>query len=517
MSLPVARTATPPPTQPPMSLPASWPPARPVAAFTAAAAAAVVAAATLSWDRPGMGWLLTALVVVAAIRVVVRNGRRAAGAGRGWSGRAMVRAGWAVAAVMLLAVGAVRAAGWLFVLCVLTAGLVGCVALTDRSSIGGMLLAPLRVVGSVPAAQRWLAREAIPAPGQDRHTFVRTLVAALIAVALLFAFGFLLASADAAFAQVLSAIVPPLDGAAVLRWICSAALAVTVTAVAAHALVTGVAAPQQQHRLGLVRRVEWALPVGGLVALFAGFVAVQATVLFGGGDHVLATAGLTYAQYARSGFWQLLAVTALTVIVVGVAAQIAPRSAPTDRLLLRTLLGLLSALSLVIVASALSRMAAYEQAYGFTRQRLLVTTCELLLGVVFLLILAAGIRLRGRWVPRATLAAAGAALLGLAILDPDAFIARQNIARFAQTGRIDLDYLTTLSADAVPALQSLPEPHRSCALAAINNKLANGRPETWLEWNLGRHTGRTQLRHRPTTPLSCPPTPPPARAGASQP
>jgi Domain of unknown function (DUF4173) len=157
------------------------------------------------------------------------------------------------------------------------------------------------------------------------------------------------------------------------------------------------------------------------------------------------------------------------------------------------------------VASALSRMAAYEQAYGFTRRRLLVTTCELWLGVLFLLILVAGIRLRGRWVPRAALAAAVAALLGLAVLNPDAFIARQNVARLVETGRIDVDYLSTLSADAVPALQSLPEPYRSCALAAISNELAGSRPEAWFEWNLGRDTARTQLRDHPVASAPCPP------------
>ena len=501
MSLPAASTATPPPTQPPESMSA----ARPPAAFTAAAATAIVAAVALSWDRPGIGWLLTALVVLAAVLVTVRSGRRGGEVARVWSGRATVRAGYAVAAATLLAVGAVRAAGWLFVLCALTAGLVGCVALTDRWSLGGMLLAPLQVAGSVPAALRWLVRGGTRAPGQDRDTFVRTLVSGLIAVALLFVFGFLLAGADAAFAQVLSTMVPSVDRGTMFQLIWSAAVAVTVTAAAAHTLLAGATAPEEQPRLGLVRRVEWALPVGGLVALFAGFVAVQATVLFGGSDHVLATAGLTYAQYARSGFWQLLAVTGLTVIVVGLAAQIAPRSAAADRVLLRTLLGLLSALTLVIVASALSRMAAYEQAYGFTRQRLLVTACELWLGVVFLLILVAGIRLRGRWVPRAALAAAVAALLGLAILNPDAFIARQNVARFVETGRIDVDYLTTLSADAVPALQSLPEPYRSCALAAITNELAGDRPETWLEWNLGRGTARIQLHDNPAATVSCPP------------
>ncbi|WP_329101317.1 DUF4173 domain-containing protein [Micromonospora sp. NBC_01699] len=452
-----------------------------------------MAAVALSWDRPGIGWLLTALAVATAILV-------SAPGGFAWSGRTTVRAGEAVAAMTLIAVGTVRAAEWLFVLCVLTAGVVGCVALADRWSAGGLVAAPLRVVGSVPAALRWLFRGAIGTRGQDRSALKRTMIAGLTAVALLAVFGFLLAGADAAFAQMLSVLVPSVDVRTSLQWLGSAAAAAVVTAIAAHGLPTGTTAPEPESRPGLVRRVEWALPVGGLVVLFAGFVAVQATVLFGGGEYVAETAGLTYAQYARAGFWQLLLVTGLTVVVVGVAAQIAPRSTVSDRVLLRTLLGLLSALTLVIVASALSRMAAYEQAYGFTRQRLLVTMFELWLGVVFLLILVAGIRLRGRWLPRAALAAAVAALLGLAVLNPDAFIAQQNVNRLKTHG-IDVSYLSTLSADAVPALQELPEPYRSCALAAITNELTGGsasssgynRRDAWSEWNLGRATARTRL------------------------
>ena len=273
MSLPDAATATPPPREPPESIPA----APPRAAFTAAGATAIVAAVALSWDRPGIG-----LAADRGRRARRGSGghaeRRGAEVGRPWSGRAAVRAGWAVAAGTLLAVGAVRAAGWLFVLCVLTAGLVGCVALTDRWSVGGMLLAPLRIVGSVPAALRWLVRGGIRARGQDHGRVVRTLVAGLIAVALLVVFGFLLVGADAVFAAVLSTMVS--FGRRRRSWPggwwsaaarrrgyrdrgpCSADR---------HDRARGSA------RLGLVRRVEWALPVGGLVTLFAGFVTVQAT------------------------------------------------------------------------------------------------------------------------------------------------------------------------------------------------------------------------------------------------
>ena len=53
------------------------------------------------------------------------------------------------------------------------------------------------------------------------------------------------------------------------------------------------------HRVG-------ACPLIALVALFAAFVALQLAALYGGHDYVLRTAGLTYAEYAREGFAQLL-------------------------------------------------------------------------------------------------------------------------------------------------------------------------------------------------------------------
>ena len=67
------------------------------------------------------------------------------------------------------------------------------------------------------------------------------------------------------------------------------------------------------------------MPLGVLDALFLAFVAVQATVLFGGHRHVLETEGLTYAEYARQGFWQLLWVSALTLLVLSAVIRVAGR------------------------------------------------------------------------------------------------------------------------------------------------------------------------------------------------
>ena len=144
-----------------------------------------------------------------------------------------------------------------------------------------------------------------------------------------------------------------------------------------------------------VRMVEWLVPIAVLDALFLASSTVQLTVLFGGHRHVLETAGLTYAEYARSGFGQLVVVTLLTLSVVAATVRWAPRHRPgRNASRCGPLLGVLCALTLVIVVSALYRLHLYEEAFGFTRLRLFMNAFESWLGVLVVLVLLAGIRLR---------------------------------------------------------------------------------------------------------------------------
>ena len=130
--------------------------------------------------------------------------------------------------------------------------------------------------------------------------------------------------------------------------------------------------------------------------------------------------------------------TGLTLLVIAAAGRWAPRESAGERVLIRALLGALAALTLVIVACALYRMQVYQQAYGYTRLRVFVFAVEIALGVVFLLVIAAGVRLQAGWLPRSVVAVGVLALLGLAVLNPDRFVADRNIDRYQATDRIDL-------------------------------------------------------------------------------
>ena len=191
-------------------------------------------------------------------------------------------------------------------------------------------------------------------------------------------------SADAAFAQLLEDVVPTgwsvdrRSGASlVLR--CSCALGGALL----HARLRPPDAARRGRRGSRSGAVEARIALGALVALFAAFVALQFATLFGGKRHVLDTAGLTYAEYARSGFAQLLAVAALTFAVIAAARRWAPTASGC------CLLAALCLLTLVVLASALKRLGLYEETYGFTRLRFAAHAALLYLGALFCLVLVA--------------------------------------------------------------------------------------------------------------------------------
>ena len=402
----------------------------------------------------------------------------------------------ATGAGALFSVATVRSAGWLVALCVLLGLVVGSLSLVRVRTWAGLALGSVALVTVSARTFRWAFRGFARLRVGDASPTRAALVVGATAV-LLLAFGALFVSADPAYANALNAVVPYRDTSAVFGrlvvfvFVAAGALAAAYTArrpPSFDALAPAPAAP--------LRRWEWAPPLVALDVLFASFVAVQLAVLFGGRRHVVSTAGLTYAQYARQGFWQLLVVTALTLGVVAVAIRKAARVSKSDRTIVRVLLGTLCGLALVIVASAVHRMSLYEQQYGYTRLRVFVYTTEFWLGAVLILLLVAGIRMAGAWLPRAVVASVVVAMLALAAVNPDAYIARRNVARYDLTGQIDTAYLATLSADAVPALDRLPAGLRSCALRNLALAVQARSADPWYEFNLARARARDALIHR---------------------
>ncbi|MFF3085835.1 DUF4173 domain-containing protein [Streptomyces nojiriensis] len=459
-------------------------------ATVVAVLASGLATALLLGDGMGPGLLLAVVPAVVAAYVAARAARRSA---RPWT------LGWVIGCLALLAVPALRDSAWPATLAILSAVLLGALALHGSRTWPGVLLSPLGFLDAAVSGTGWLLTGLRSRGGISKDRWLPVAKASVVAVVLLLLFGALFASADAAFADLLGDLLPDVsveDGP--VRFMLF--LLGTVLALAA---ARTAAAPLRWDRIKVApgkprSRVEWALPLIVLNLLFAGFNAVQLAVLFGGYDKVLRSTGLTYAEYARQGFWQLLWATLLTLAVIALALRWSPRSGAGDRRFVRIVLGVLCALTLVVVAAALRRMDLYVEAYGLTRLRVSVAAMELWLGLVIVLIMAAGL-FGGRWLARAFAGSAAAAVLAFGLLSPDGMVAERNVARFEADAKIDLSYFQSLSADAVPALDRLPEPQRSCALRGINDEMAKAGDVPWYAMSLGEYQARQILRERPVT------------------
>ncbi|WP_083974315.1 DUF4153 domain-containing protein [Kitasatospora mediocidica] len=466
-------------------------PAAPALRVPAAGLAAGLLSAAVLSDGIGVNLLLCALAAAVVAGLAVRQtGRRV----RPWTLL------WAGLTIVLLAVPALSDAGWPTCLAVVMAVALGSLALHGGARWTGVLLGSLGIWGHLVAAPRWVVSGLLGRQYPARARVVSLLKASAVAVGLLVVFGGLFASADSGMASLLGGLLPSADLSDLPLRGLTFLLGLLVALAAAHA----VAAPRRWDRFpvkaGRPRgRLEWAVPLAALNLLFGVFVVEQVLVLFGGYEAVMSKPGILPAEYARQGFWQLLWVTVLTLGVVALARRWAPRATAGDRLLVKGLLGLLGTLTLGVVASALYRMLRYMDNFGLTRLRLSVAALELWLGVVFLLVIVGGVLTSQRWLPRAVMLSAAVAVGAFGLVGPDRLIAEQNVAHFQKTGHLDVAYLQGLSADAVPALQRLPDSYRDCTLLVIDRDLGN-RTSPWYATSLAASRARQILRDHPVGP-----------------
>ncbi|GIP38495.1 hypothetical protein J31TS4_17750 [Paenibacillus sp. J31TS4] len=237
-------------------------------------------------------------------------------------------------------------------------------------------------------------------------------------------------------------------------------------------------------------------------AVYLLFSIIQFSYLFGAGEGRL-PGDVTYAEYARKGFAELVIVSVLNLgLLLGAVRWSKAAAGRTADRVLRLLLALLVGFTGILLVSAHLRLALYEEAYGFTSSRLLGHAFMLLLAVWLLLAL---LRVWRSSLPlgRLFLLTGAAAYLVLNYVGIDAWIVRSNSERYAATGRIDLGYLESLSADAVPPLielgrGSLPPSGLAETLARFRSRLDE--PDAWQSLNAARLRARRLLTESAESP-----------------
>jgi len=306
-------------------------------------------------------------------------------------------------------------------------------------------------------------------PGRAGRRVLVVLRGFLIAFPLLLIFIALLTSADEAFASILG----NLFNIDIPRVIGHVFFTIVITVPVA-GFLRSMLVPRD---LPEVERPSW-LELGAgetnvaialIDILFASFVAVQVRYFFGGAALVKVAPKLTYAEYARRGFFELVAVAALVVPLLLVAEWLIEKSRMTT---FRALAFAQVLLVFVILVSAYRRMQLYVDEFGLTELRLYTTAFMFLIAALlswFVITVLAGQRQRfflGAIVSGLTV------VIVLHAINPDALIVRTNVA---QKRALDVAYLHTLSADADPAL-----------VAANLPCTAHHFKDDWRSWSLAR-------------------------------
>jgi hypothetical protein len=367
--------------------------------------------------------------------------------------------------------------------------------------LGGVYTGALTSAGPLPVSVadiEW--REAVRGRWKGRALAVSRGV--LLAAPLLLLFGALLVAADAIFERLiievfgfdLAEVFSHLFLICFFAWITAGVLWAGLMAL----VPENFAIPRP--RLLSLGVVEVGIVLGLLDLLFLTFVVIQVRYLFGGAGRVAATAGLTYAEYARRGFFELVTVTALALPLLLVAHWLLRAENRVHERMFKALAGIMVGLLFVVVASALQRMYLYQQEFGLTELRLYTTVFMVWISTVLVWFALTVLRARRERFAFGALLAGFAAIFAINAMNPDALIASTNIDRMEEGKRFDTYYLTTLSADAVPVLvESLPEigdtrlRKNYTVERAVLDRWEYKQPD-WRTWNLSRSRARQLVR-----------------------
>ena len=297
-----------------------------------------------------------------------------------------------------------------------------------------------------------------------------------MAVPALLLFGALLTSADANFERVLLNLVA-FDLQELLLHIFVTALAAGICAGFLRSFALSGAAPKPSRPEFLrMPAAETNIALALVNILFATFVAVQARYFF------VADPSLTYSQYARRGFFELVWVVALVVPMLLVIEWLIDKS--NGARLFRTLALVQIALVLVIAFSAYRRMQLYREAFGLTELRVYTTAFMIWIAAVLVWLAVTVMSGRRERFAIGALTTAVLTVVALHAINPDALIVATNIER-AKAGRraFDARYALRLSDDAAEVIYANREMFPAEALQRFTDEQ---RPTGWRTWNAAR-------------------------------
>lgn len=159
--------------------------------------------------------------------------------------------------------------------------------------------------------------------------------------------------------------------------------------------------------------------------------------------------GMTYSQYAHSGFWQLVVVAGINVVTVLICKAIFK-----EHKILKITLSIVSFCTFMMIISAAYKMILYVKEYQLTFLRFLVLCFLVMLSVIMCGIIVSIYYAKMKLFRFMAVTAFFSYLL-FAFSKPDYQIAAYNVKHAEYLTSSDLRYLMSLSPDAAPAIAGI--------------------------------------------------------------
>lgn len=239
--------------------------------------------------------------------------------------------------------------------------------------------------------------------------------------------------------------------------------------------------------------VLFAMILTALDLLYLLFLLVQSAGLFGGPEY-LAQKGISYAEWARSGFFQMMGVAVLNLAAI-LASAVFSRKTGNVWKTVRLLAAVLTGESLVLLASAAWRMTLYISAYGLSFKRCM-TYWGMAMTALFLLAALEKVLRPGRSFCRRAFPLALAGWLAINCIPLDDLTAKNQVDRYlsGDSPSISLEYLLyDLSYNTLSQLDRV-NPGLMCrtshGFAPLEHALEERRQDAredcsdWRSWNL---------------------------------
>ena len=194
-----------------------------------------------------------------------------------------------------------------------------------------------------------------------------------------------------------------------------------------------------------------------ILLLYVLFFVSQWSYYLSAFTHVLPD-GLTYAEYAREGFFQLCTVCVINALILVVFQTMMRRRDGERELVRRVYTAIISLFTLVLIATALSKMVLYMDAYGMTLKRVYATWMILFLALVFLLTVISSCCRKFPFF-KCAFAATVLSLSVLFLVNFGTTVANYNVDAY-QKGKlstVDVEALESLGDSAIPALVRLED------------------------------------------------------------